>query len=77
VKDTKGSNDSHEELQTSSLDDALSSDMGIKLAVRQPKGECDPERELPCSCPRRTFMDPPSRHGQQQEGPGGVHQETL
>jgi hypothetical protein len=35
-------------------------------AVRQPKGECDPESDLPCSC-----------HGQQQEGAGGVHQEPL
>jgi hypothetical protein len=23
-----------------------------KAAVRQPKGECDPESDLPCSCPR-------------------------
>ena len=30
-------------------------------AVRQPKGECDPESELPCSCPRRAFVDPPEK----------------
>ena len=28
-------------------------------AVRQPMGEYDPESELPCSCSRRTFVDPP------------------
>ena len=33
--------------------------MKTRPAVRQPKGECDPESELPCSCPRRTFVDPP------------------
>ena len=27
--------------------------------ARQPVGECDPASELPCSCPRRTFVDPP------------------
>ena len=32
---------------------------GVKPVVRQPKGECDPESELPCSCPRRDFVDPP------------------
>jgi hypothetical protein len=33
-------------------------DVKTRAAVRQPVGECDPESELPCSCPRRTFMDP-------------------
>jgi hypothetical protein len=28
-----------------------------KAAVRQPKGECD----LPCSCPRRVFVEPPDK----------------
>ena len=28
--------------------------------LRQPPGECDPESEIPCSCPRRTFTDPPT-----------------
>ena len=28
-------------------------------AVRQPEGECDPESSLPCSCPKRQFMEPP------------------
>ena len=28
-----------------------------KAAVRQPKGECD----LPCSCPRRVFVEPPDQ----------------
>ena len=32
---------------------------GAKPGVRQPVEECDPESELPCSCPRRNFMDPP------------------
>ena len=27
--------------------------------TRQPLGQCDPESSLPCSCPRRCFMDPP------------------
>ena len=31
-----------------------------KAAVRQPKGECDPESDLPCSCPRRVFVEPPT-----------------
>ena len=31
----------------------------MKNNIRQPKGECDPESDLPCSCPRRNFMDPP------------------
>ena len=29
-------------------------------AIRQPEGECDPESEIPCSCPRRRFIDAPS-----------------
>ena len=32
-----------------------------KQTDRQPKGECDPESELPCSCPRRVFIDPPDK----------------
>jgi hypothetical protein len=32
-----------------------------KAAVRQPKGECDPESDLPCSCQRRVFMEPPDQ----------------
>jgi hypothetical protein len=32
-----------------------------KAAVRQPKGECDPESDLPCSCPRRVFVEPPDK----------------
>ena len=31
---------------------------GAKQVVRQPKGEHEPESELPCSCPRRDFVDP-------------------
>jgi hypothetical protein len=34
-------------------------DVKTRPAVRHPVGESDPESELPCSCPRRTFMDPP------------------
>jgi hypothetical protein len=30
-------------------------------SVRQPKGECDPESDLPCSCPRRRFVEPPEK----------------
>jgi hypothetical protein len=30
-------------------------------AVRQPKGECYPESDLPCSCPRRVFVEPPDQ----------------
>ena len=30
-------------------------------AVRQPVGQCDPESELPCSCPRHQYRDPPER----------------
>ena len=30
-----------------------------KVVVHQPEGQCDPESELPCSCPRRTFQNPP------------------
>jgi hypothetical protein len=32
-----------------------------KAAVRQPKDECDPESDLPCSCPRRVFVEPPDQ----------------
>ena len=28
-------------------------------AVRQAVGDCDPESDLPCSCPRRQFREPP------------------
>ena len=28
-------------------------------SLRQPNGECDPESNLPCSCPRRRFVEPP------------------
>ena len=33
----------------------------FKAAVRQPKGECDRESDLPCSCPRRVFVEPPDQ----------------
>ena len=29
--------------------------------IRQPPGKCDPESDLPCSCPRRRFADPPDQ----------------
>jgi hypothetical protein len=32
-----------------------------KADVRQPNGECDPESDLPCSCPRRVFVEPPDQ----------------
>ena len=32
-----------------------------KDLARQPEGECDPESNIPCSCPRRQFTDPPDR----------------
>ena len=32
----------------------------IEPPLRQPVGECDPESDIPCSCPRRTFADPPT-----------------
>jgi hypothetical protein len=32
-----------------------------KTAVRQPKGECDPESNLPCSCSRRRFVEHPDK----------------
>ena len=33
----------------------------IQTAIRQPPGECDPESDLPCSCPRRSFAEPPDQ----------------
>ena len=30
-------------------------------AIRQPPGECDPESDPPCTCPRRRFADPPDQ----------------
>jgi hypothetical protein len=52
-----------------------------KAAVRQPKGECDPEwptllltKESIRGTPRPATY---ASHGQQQEGPIGVHQEPL
>jgi hypothetical protein len=59
IKETELANDNHEELHSSSSDNCLSKDLKIRPAIRQPKGECDPENDLPCSCPRRTFVDPP------------------
>ena len=35
------------------------SGVGGGKPVRQPEGECDPDSDLPCSCPRRQFTDPP------------------
>ena len=32
----------------------------IKPVLRQPEGTCDPESDLPCSCPIRQFVDPPT-----------------
>jgi hypothetical protein len=32
-----------------------------KAAVRQPMGECDSESDLPCSCQRRVFVEPPDQ----------------
>jgi hypothetical protein len=32
-----------------------------KAAVRQRKVECDPESDLPCSCQRRVFVEPPDQ----------------
>ena len=29
--------------------------------IRQPPRECDPESDLPCSCPTRRFADPPEQ----------------
>ena len=33
----------------------------IQTAIRQPTGECDPESDLPSSCPRRSFAEPPDQ----------------
>ena len=33
---------------------------GVDGGVFQGYGECDPDSELPCRCPRREFVDPPS-----------------
>ena len=33
----------------------------VHVAVRQPLGECAPKSDLPCSCPRRSFADPPEQ----------------
>lgn len=30
------------------------------IVLRQPVGVCDPESDLPCSCPTRKFIDPPT-----------------
>ena len=35
--------------------------LASSASTRQPKGQCDPESDLPCSCPRRTFTDPPDK----------------
>ena len=35
--------------------------MANSAGTRQPKGQCDPESDLPCSCPRRAFADPPDK----------------
>ena len=34
---------------------------GVDIGVYQEHGECDPDNELPCRCPRREFVDPPSK----------------
>ena len=35
--------------------------MASSACTRQPKGPCDPESDLPCSCPRGAFADPPDK----------------
>ena len=52
----------HEDIQKSSqtevhnkINNVTSS---VLPAIRQPPGECDPESDQPCSCPRRRFADP-------------------
>lgn len=35
--------------------------LASSAGTRQPKGQCDPESDLPCSCPRRAFADPPDK----------------
>ena len=60
-----------EELDEDKSDDKGAEDVGgnevptsvhtSQAAVRQPPGECDPESDLPCSCPRRSFADPPEQ----------------
>ena len=33
----------------------------IPMPTHQPPGKCDPESDVPCSCPRRRFVDPPDQ----------------
>ena len=48
-----------EKPHTSSSDFCGQKDLKTRPAVTQPSGKCDPESELPCLCPRRTFVDLP------------------
>ena len=41
-------------------DDIDFKDNDPKPLLRQPEGTCDPESDLPCSCPLRQFIDPPT-----------------
>ena len=46
-------------------------------AVRPPPGECDPESDLPCSCPRRVLQNPKRNCQEQHLGPGRLDQRSL
>ena len=44
-----------------SAGEAIKKNNVASTAVRQPQGECDPESDLPCSCQRRVFVEPPEQ----------------
>jgi hypothetical protein len=41
--------------------EAIKKNTVTSTAVRQPEGESDPESDLPCSCQRRVFVEPPEQ----------------
>ena len=49
-----------EHLQQNRVQGAEVKVMEQAVATYQKDGECDPDSELPCRCPRREFVDPPT-----------------
>ena len=58
IGETPSDEGKFEEPQVGESKDTNTDVQTIRTAIRQPPGECDPESDLPCSCPRRSFAEP-------------------
>ena len=61
IGETPSDEGKFEEPQVGESKDTNTNVQTIRTAIRQPPGECDPESDLPCSYPRRSFAEPPDQ----------------